>query len=526
MRILFFALIFLIASQGLAKTFIYCSEGSPSIFNPQLATDGTTFNASSRTIYNRLVDFKPGSTEIMPSLATDWRVGKDGKTYTFNLRKGVKFHKSKLFTPTREFNADDVIFSFKRMMDKTHPYHTVNGGTYKYFQSMDMGKLIKEVKKIDSHTIQFVLNRPEAPFVANMGMDFASILSAEYGEILAGKMKKEQMDTQPIGTGPFVFQRYVKDTMIRYKAHTDYFAGAPELKRLVFAITPDPSVRTQKLKAGECHLIAEPSPIDLKELKSHPRVRVLQAPGLNVGYIAFNVEKKPFDNVKVRRAINHALNREAYINAIYLKNATKAKNPIPPIMWSYNKETKDYNYNPELAKKLLKEAGLAKGFSFELWTLPVSRPYNPNGKKMGEMIQADLAKVGVKVKLISYDWPTYLAKSRNGEHEAIQIGWTGDNGDPDNFLNVLLGCAGIKGGSNLARWCNPEFMKLVLQARQSSNQQKRTELYEKAQKVFKKEAPWVTLAHATVFRAMSDKVKGYQIHPLGTEKFAVLKLED
>jgi dipeptide transport system substrate-binding protein len=511
---------------GSGKTFVYCSEGSPSTFNPQLGTDGPTFNASSHTIYSGLVDFKTGTTEIEPALAESWTISKDGLTYTFVLRKGVKFHTSETYTPTRDFNADDVLFSFNRMRMKDHPYHLIGGGNYEYFTSMEMGKTIKDIRKTDDYTVTFQLSQKDAPFLANLAMDFASILSAEYGDKMQAAGTLEKVDTEPVGTGPFVFQRYQKDTMIRYKAHEQYFRGRPKLDTLVFSITPDPSVRTQKLKARECHLIAEPSPQDLDSLKATPTVEVLDKEGLNVGYLAMNTEKAPFNKKEVRQAINLALNKASYMDAIYLGRATIAKNPIPPTIWSYNDDVKDYDFDIEKAKELLKKAGLASGFETELWTLPVSRPYNPFGKKMGELMQADLAKIGIKVKLVTYDWPTYLDKSSKGEHQMLQLGWTGDNGDPDNFMNVLLGCSGVKGGSNVARWCHKPFNDLVQKAKQVTDLPERTKLYKQAQVVFKEEAPWVTLAHARVFRALDKSVKGYVIHPFGSELFATVDLEN
>lgn len=508
-----------------AKTFVYCSEGSPVAFNPQITTDGTSNNAVSYTIYNRLVDFAPGSTEIIPSLAESWEISKDKLTYIFNLKKGVKFHKTKYFKPTREFNAEDVLFSFNRQRDVLHPFHNIGGGLYEYFQSMEMGKLIKDIVKINDYKIKIVLAYPNAPFLANMAMPFMSILSKEYGQHLISKKDADKIDHYPVGTGPFIFIRYIKDSQIRYKKNIDFFGTVPVIKNLVISITPDANVRYQKLKTGECHFIYNPAPSDLPSMKANKKIKIVQGAGLNVSYLAFNTEKKPFNNKLVRLAISHALNKSAYIKAIYMGHAIVAKNPIPPGIWSYDDSIKDYKYNPKLAKELLKKAGYEQGFETEIWTLPINRPYNPNGKKMGEMMQADLAAVGIKAKLITYDWATYLSKANKGEHSLIQMGWTGDNGDPDNFLNILLGCASIKTGSNLARWCDKKFNSAIVKAIRENDQKKRSILYKKAQKIFKEEAPWVPIAHSVVYRAMLDEVQGYKLSPLGHDIFSTIKLE-
>lgn len=524
-RFLLLSLSALALSAQADKTFVYCSEGSPSTFNPQIATDGTTYNASSHTVYNRLIEFKQGSTEIEPALAESWKVNKEGTSYTFKLKKNVKFHSNEFFKPTRDLNADDVIFSFEVQKNPQHPL-TIKNGNYEYFKGMEMDTLIKEIKKIDEHTVEFVLSKSEAPFLANLAMDFASILSKEYAETLVKNGKDiTTMNTAPIGTGPFVFKSYQKDTLIRYVANANYFNGKPKIDNLIFSITPDPNVRFQKLKAGECQFVAEPSPTDLESIGKMANIKLMEKEGMNIGYLAFNTEKKPFDNVLVREAIQYALNRKSYINAIFLGRASVANNPMPPTIWAYNSENKESEYNPAKAKELLKKAGLPNGFESELWAMPVSRPYNPAGRKLAELMQADLAAVGIKAKIVTFDWPTYLEKSRQGLHQMIQMGWTGDNGDPDNFLNVLLGCASVKTGTNLARWCDKKYNDLVVEAKRITDKKRRTELYKKAQVIFKEQKPWVGIAHAKVYRAMSEKVTGYSIHPFGGDLFEKVDLK-
>jgi dipeptide transport system substrate-binding protein len=507
-----------------AKTLVYCSEGSPEGFAPYQYTAGTTFDASSRPIYNRLVEFKAGTTEIQPGLAEKWEVSDDGLTYTFHLRKGVKFHSTKDFKPTRDMNADDVVFTFERQWKESNPFFKLSGGSYEYFQGMAMGDLLKSIDKVDDLTVKFVLNNPEAPFIANLGMDFASIASKEHYEAMQKAGKPEQADLHPVGTGPFMLVDYQKDAVIRYKANPTYWGGKAPIDDLIFAITPDAAVRYAKLKSGECQVMPYPNPADLKQMQADKDLVVLSQEGLNVGYLGLNVEHKPLDDKRVRQAINYAINRDAILQAVYQGAGTKAKNPIPPTIWSYNDAVKDYSYDPEKAKALLKEAGVS-GAKLSLWAMPVQRPYNPNAKLMAEMIQSDLAKVGIEAEIVSFEWGEYLKRSKEGQHDMVLLGWTGDNGDPDNFLQVLLGCSGAKDGTNRSRWCNQAFEDLTIKAKRTSDVKERTKLYEESQVVFKEDAPWVTIAHSVVFVPMSKKVTGYKVSPLGHHDFYGVDLQ-
>jgi dipeptide transport system substrate-binding protein len=385
------------------------------------------------------------------------------------------------------------------------------GQTFSYYDDMGMKNVVDKVEKIDDSTVRFDLKRPEAPFLADMAMDFASILSKEYFETMQKKGTPNAADVYPIGTGPFEFSSYQKDAIIRYKAFDKYWGGRPKIDNLVYAITRDATARYAKLKTGECQVMAFPKPADLDEMKKDPQLNVLQKEGLNIGYIAFNVEKKPFDDKRVRQALNLATNKDAILKAVYQGNGQVAKNPIPPILWSYNNAVKDYPYDPAKAKELLTQAGLGNGFELELWYLPVTRPYNPDGKRMAEMIQADWEKVGVKAKLVTYEWAEYRKRAKQGEHQVVMFGWSGDNGDPDNFFVPLLGCEAVKGGGNNARWCNKPFEDLVVKAAQTPKQADRAKLYEQAQVIVKDEAPWITLAHSIRFDPLRKEVKGYKM---------------
>lgn len=509
----------MMVASAQAKTLVFCSEGSPEGFDAALYTSGTTFDASSRHIYNKLVEFERGTTTIGPGLAESWSVSDDGLEYTFMLRKGVKFHTTDFFTPTRDFNADDVVFSFKRQLDKDHAWNAYTAGAaWEYFNGMSMPSLLKDIVKVDDYTVKFMLTRPEAPMIANLGMDFASIMSKEYADQLDAAGKKDDLNQKPVGTGPFKFIAYQKDAVIRYKAHDAYWAGKAAIDDLVFAITPDAAVRHQRLLAGECHFNPYPNPADLEAIKKDASLKLPEQEGLNVGYMAYNTTVAPFDNAKVRKALNMAINKEAILDAVFQGAGKAAKNPIPPTIWSYNEATVDDPYDPAASKKMLEEAGV-KDLKMEIWAMPVQRPYNPNARRMAELLQADFKEVGVDVTIVTYEWGEYLKRSKAKDRAgAVLLGWTGDNGDPDNFLAVLLGCDAV-GGSNRAQWCNKEFDDLIKKAKTVSDMGARTKLYEEAQIVFKREAPWATIAHSIVFKAMRNEVTGYKIDPFGGHNF-------
>ena len=516
------------ASAGAAKTLVYCSEGSPEGFDPAPYTAGTTFDASSRAVYNRLVEFKPGTTEIIPGIAESWEVSEDGLEYTFHLRPGVKFQTTDYFTPTRDLNADDVIFSFERQGKADNPFHEyVPGVTYEYFTSMGLDTLVKEIVKVDDLTVKFVLDKPQSPFVSNLGMDFASIVSKEYADALMAAGTPAEFNNAPVGTGPFQFVAYQKDAVIRYKANPDFWGEKAKIDDLVFAITTDAAVRQQKLKAGECHIMPYPAPADIEALKADPNLTVMEQAGLNVGYLAYNTLVAPFDNPNVRKALNMAMNKQAIIDAVFQGTGVVAKNPLPPTMWSYNDAIVDDAYDPEAAKKMLADAGVTD-LHMNIWAMPVQRPYMPNARRTAELIQADFAAVGVTAEIVSYEWGEYLKKSTALDRDgAVILGWTGDNGDPDNFLNVLLSCAAAgEGGANRAHWCNEDFSALLDKAAASSDPAERTALYEQAQVIFKDQAPWATLDHSTVFMPMSNKVSGYVMSPLGGHSFDTVDIAE
>jgi dipeptide transport system substrate-binding protein len=504
-----------------AKTLVYCSEGSPENFYPGVNTTGTSFDVTTQ-VYNTIVEFERGGTKVVPGLAEKWDISADGTVYTFHLRKGVKWHStSKSFKPTRDFNADDFIFMLERQWKESDPFFKVTSQNHSYFNDMGMPKLLKSVDRIDEYTVKITLNQAEAPFLANLAMQYAGIQSKEYAIAMLKAGTPEKVDQDPIGTGPFYLVQYQKDAVIRFKAFPQYWGGKAKIDDLVFAITPDASVRWAKLQKGECHVMPYPNPADLDAIRKDPNVQVLEQPGLNVGYLSYNTTKKPFDDVRVRKAINMAINKKAIIDGVYLSTGVAAKNPIPPTMWSYNDAVKDDAYDPEAAKKLLAQAGFPDGFSTDLWAMPVQRPYNPNAKRIAELMQADLAKINVKAEIKSFEWGEYRKRLQAGEHQMGMLGWTGDNGDPDNFLYTLLGCASAKSasGSNISKFCHQPYEDLVLKAKSATKQADRDALYKKAQVIFKEQAPWFTIAHAVQLKPVRKEVVDFKLSPFGRHTF-------
>ncbi|MBT2338659.1 MULTISPECIES: ABC transporter substrate-binding protein [Pseudomonas] len=510
-----------------ATNLVFCSEGSPAGFDPGQYTTGTDFDASAETMFNRLTQFERGGTAVIPGLATKWDISEDGLTYTFHLREGVKFHTTSYFKPSREFNADDVLFTFNRMINKDDPFRKAYPTEFPYFTDMGMDTNITQIDKVDDHTVKFTLKDVDAAFIQNMAMSFASIQSAEYAAQLLKEGKASDINQKPVGTGPFVFKSYQKDSNIRYTGNKDYWKPEDvKIDNLIFAITTDPSVRIQKLKKNECQVTLFPRPADLKALKDDKALKMPDQAGFNLGYIAYNVmdkikgsnEPNVLANLKVRQALDMAVNKPQIIDSVYQGAGQLAVNAMPPTQWSYDTTIKDAKYDPEKAKELLKEAGVKEGTNITLWAMPVQRPYNPNAKLMAEMLQSDWKKIGLNVNIVSYEWGEYIKRSKGGENQAMIIGWSGDNGDPDNWLNVLFGCDSLS-GNNFSKWCDKKFDGLVKDAKRTSDQAKRTELYKQAQHVLKDAVPMTPIAHSTVYQPMRANVQDFKISPFGLNSF-------
>lgn len=513
------AAVAVVPSAVFASDLTFCSDASPEGFDPARHITPATFDASSEAIYDRLVAFKPGTAELVPGLAETWEVSEDGLTYTFHLRPGVTFHTTPTFTPTRELNADDVVFSLSRQADPKNPWFDY-GGQWPFYTGMALDQWVKSVRKVDSSTVAVTLNEPNAALPAALAMPFASIVSKEYADALAEADTRDLLDQQPVGTGPFVFTSYTPDSQIVFTANAAYWGGAPKIDTLTFAITPDASDRLAKLTAGECSVMASPDPAALRAAAGNADLEIAEADALDVSYLAFNTAEPPFDDPRVRRALGLAIDKSAIVDTIFGGAGSAAQSILPPSIWAYVAPSGDNGTNVEEAKRLLAEAGVTN-LTFPILTTRMARPYNPDPLATANAIAADLAKIGVTATVNAPDLLSdFLRESANPEREgAVLLGWTSDNGDPDNFLGLLLSCHAV-GSSNRAQWCDEAYTAAVDGARVSTDPAARAQLYADAQRILSEAVPLTPLTHSVISVPMNKSVRGFVASPFGHHNFA------
>ena len=494
-------------------TLVFGRGGDSVGLDPAYETDGNSFMVCDN-VFEALVSYKDESTALEPGLAESWEISPDGLTYTFHLRKGVKFHDG------TKFNADAVVFSIGRMMKERKvkfldPKMTIPAQerTPEYWVSMEMDDTVGSIEAVNEHTVVFKLKRVEAPFLANLGMDFADIISPT-----AFSKDPKAFVRSPVGTGPFKFVEWVTDDRIVLEKFKDYWdkTGGPYLDKLVFRSIPENSVRFLELKTGNIHICQFPNPADIAMARKDPALKLPEQPGMNIGYLSFNHTKPLWQDVNMRKAIAHAINRKAIVDNIYQGMGQVAKNPIPPTMWGYNENVPGFAYDPDLAKQYLAKAGYPEGKGLPeitLWSMPVPRPYNPEGLKIGVAMAADLKKVGINARIVSYDWGTYLKRQREQpeDMDLFQLGWTGDNGDPDNFLAVLFD--GMASSSVRTQWKNEKYHELMLKGKQTIDQDKRAAIYKEAQQLIYDECPVISIAHSTVIWPELKNVMNFKLHP-------------
>jgi len=499
--------------------FVYCVNGVINTFNPQMASSGLVVDTLAAQLYDRLLDVDPYTYRLIPELAESWEVLDNGATYRFHLRRNVPFQHTAWFTPTRSMNADDVVFSFERMFNRQHPWHNINGGSYPYFDSLQFSDAVQSVKKLDNHTVEIRLNSPDASFLWHLATHFAPVLSAEYADRLTHSDREEQLDREPVGTGPFMLSEYRAGQYIRLARNEDYWKGKPLMSQAVVDVGAGGTGRLSKLLTGECDVLAYPAASQLSILRDDPRLRLTLRPGMNTAYLAFNTRKPPLDRPEVRQALALGINNERLMESIYYGTAETATSILPRASWAYDTNARVTAYNPKKAREDLKALGV-ENLHLNLWVPSASQAWNPSPKKTAELLQADLAQIGVSVTITQVEGRFQEARLMEMNHDLTLTGWSTDSNDPDSFFRPLLSCAAIASQTNYAHWCNPEFDDLVHRALLSQQLAKRIDYYSRAQALLAEELPVLPLAYSLRLQAYRYNVKGLVLSPFGNASFA------
>jgi peptide/nickel transport system substrate-binding protein len=494
-------------------TIVVGLQAEPTTLDSQQISDYNSHRAA-YGIYDMLLRFKDESTEVEPGLAESWDISTDGLEYTLHLRQGIKFHDG------TDFNAEAVKFNIDRQIDLNHPYHDTGEFPYAEFT----WGMVDNVSVVDEFTVKFTLKDRFAPFLNHLAMHPAAMASPaaiqKYGR---------DFSINPVGTGPFKFVSWTPGVEVVLEKNPDYWRGAPNIDKVIYRPIIEDQSRLTELEAGTVNFIVNIPPDDLARLKGDTRYTVVEQPGMHTWWVAFNHTKPPFDDVRVRQAMNYAVNKQAIVDNILKGTGTLAINPLPPVVWSYTDQIQRYDYDPEKAKQLLAEAGYPDGFSCVFW-LPESGSGMQQPVVMGTAMQADLLAVGIDCKIETFEWGSYLEKVIVPPEEAgfdlMEMSWIGDNGDPDNHLYILLsGEQWPPHGYNMGFYKNDQVDPLLAEARVTLDKAKRTELYQQAQKLIAEDPPWILIDHETQIVVMDNKIKNFKLHPTGPFRFDQVWIE-
>lgn len=522
---------------------IYCTHASGFSFNPQTSDAGTSMNVVTEQIYNKL--FEISNTAIpTPILAQSYSISPDGKIITIYLRKGIKFHHTDWFKPTRDFNADDVVFSLNRVLgyetylptleqsavDYKNPQYRIfheqaKKVRFPYFESIKLNQKIESVKALNPHTVQITLFKPDASILSHLASQYAIIFSQEYAVQLNADDNLVQLDLLPVGTGPYKVKNYFRNQYVRLEKNEDYWKKDAKIKNIIIDLSTDRTGRLVKFFNGECQIASYPEVSQLGLLKENDkRYYVKSAEGMNLAYLAFNFQNAVIQDEQVRRAIAQAINRQRIIKTIYHNTATVANNIIPNISWASSVNTPDfaYDFNPSEAKKVLQD----KRLHLNMWVLNEEQVYNPAPLKTAELIKEDLNNVGVNITIRSVT-RTFLIDQLNKKSEnydMILTGWLAGNLDPDSFMRPILSCNVASEMTNLSNWCDEDFDQLMDKALDSPNLWERAHVYNQAQELILSKLPIVPLANMKRVLVVNSRVRHIEMNPFGSLNFSTLSL--
>ncbi|NLS11414.1 ABC transporter substrate-binding protein [Vibrio sp. SM6] len=475
--------------------FVFCGQSDPETFNPQLVDSGVTAETLGSQLYDTLLTIDPISFQPRASIATEWQSNHAGTEYLLTLRDDVKFQTTPWFTPTRPLNASDVVFSFERIINKAAPYHNIGGGLYPWFSRINFATFVQNVEAINDRQVKFTLTRPNFAFLSTLATPHSAILSSEYAQYLRQNDQMAQLDKLPVGSGPFLLVEHKANDYIRLKRHVDHWRGKAVMKQMVLDVSQRGTGTLAKLMREECDVLSTPLASQLHAIQRHPNLLLSAVPAMNVAFVAINTRHPALADVRVRQALSFAINRQRLLESVYYGAGIAATTLLPPNSWAYQKDQRQVHYDREHAIALLDEAGYGDGLALSMWVPLTPRAYNPSPHKAAELIQANLADIGIRLTLFTDDRAERKDLQHTQEADLFLTGWIADTGEPDSILRPLLSCSSQHAGLNVSMWCNDDFDFLLDLALETKEQRYRVNLYYQVQNLLNQEFPVIPLAH-------------------------------
>jgi peptide/nickel transport system substrate-binding protein len=509
-------------------TFVFAGASDPTYLDPALVSDGESFRVTEQ-IFESLVSLKPGTTILRPGLATKWG-SKNGKDWSFTLRHGVKFHDG------TAFNAQAVCYNFNRQYNFSGPFQDASA-TY-YWQTVFLGFKKNESSDLSpslyrgctargNYTAIIHLAKRSASFLPALVISSFAIQSptalkkygANKGELRNGTFYPTGTYAfrNPTGTGPFKFKSWTVGEKVELVRNDKYWGKKPRISRVIIRPIANNTARVQALQTGEINGADLIQPQDIPTIRKNKNLKLLGRPPFNVAYVTINQTHAPFNKLAVRQAVAYGLDRASVVRSFYAGRAIVANEFMPPQVFGWTNKVPKYPYNPNKAKQLLRSAGLSLPVKVDFWyPTNVSRPYMPNPKLNFEAFSASLEKSGFQVEAHSAPWrPDYVKHVNEGSGGDLNlIGWTGDFGDPDNFVGTFFQSYSPQFGFK-----NKAIFNILTKAEGETNYKKRIKLYQQANVLIMKFLPGVPYAHSTPALGFQRKVKGYTPSPVGTDPF-------
>lgn len=496
------ALLCLSAAPVLAQTppnvLVVGQVAEPRSLDPHAVTAVNDFRIL-MNVYDGLVRYQDGTLEVEPALAESWNISDDGLTYTFRLREGVRFHDGS------PLDAEAVKFNFDRMLDEDHPYHDTGPFPLSFFFSA-----IDSVSAVDSHTVEFRLAEPYAPFLSNLAYPTGLIVSPA-----AVAAHGAEFGRNPSGTGPFRFVEWISNSRVVIARDDAHWDGAPALEAVVYRPIVDANTRVAEMLSGGIDLMVEVPPDNLAGFAGDSGFQVHEQAGPHLWFLILNLREGPFTDPRMRQAVNYAIDKQSLVQDVLQGTAEVAAGPTPPAFaWAYNEALEPYPYDPDRARDLIEESG-HQGAELTFYVTEGGSGMLDPGP-MGAAIQADLARVGLDVRIETYEWNTFLGKVNpglGGEADMAQMAWMTNDPDTLPYLALRTEAWPEQGGFNSGYYSNPEVDRLLEAARRATDQDERARLYKAMQEIVHEDAPWVFVANWKQNAVTSARVQGFRLQP-------------